>query len=286
MASASVTIADLRQLLAARFPEKTEKPAGLVPTGVRAIDEALGGGLPAGRLTELVAAAPGCGGQLVLAQLLATTRAARQRVALIDGADAFAPEAVSPDTLRHLVWVRCRTLDQTLGVADLLVRDGNYAAVVLDLCGCPERALRRTPATLWHRLHRAAESGGAVLVKAPRPLVPAVPWRLVLAKPLGPAAHRRPQQTLADRIVVEVARGHAEAAGSDSICPVIARPRHSGGAVAIQPLDWSRGTEFAEVLDCFRRRSASYGGQVVVPPGGAPRNDKPGQRDAAEQLAG
>ena len=152
MASASVTIADLRQLLAARFPEKTEKPAGLVPTGVRAIDEALGGGLPAGRLTELVAAAPGCGGQLVLAQLLATTRAARQRVALIDGADAFAPEAVSPDTLRHLVWVRCRTLDQTLGVADLLVRDGNYAAVVLDLCGCPERALRRTPATLWHRL--------------------------------------------------------------------------------------------------------------------------------------
>jgi len=38
-------------------------------------------------LTELVSAAPGTGGQTVFAQLLRTTRAARQRVALIDGAD-------------------------------------------------------------------------------------------------------------------------------------------------------------------------------------------------------
>ena len=212
MASASVTLADLRQLLAARFPEKAGKPAGLVPTGVRAIDEALGGGLPAGRLTELVAAAPGRGGQLVLAQLLATTRAARQRVALIDGADAFAPESVPPDALRHLVWVRCRTLEQALGAADLLVRDGNYAVTVLDLCGCLERALRRTPATLWHRLHRAAENGGAVLVKTPRPLVPAVPWRLVLQTPPGPMDRRLPQEALADRITVEIARGHASEA--------------------------------------------------------------------------
>ena len=135
-------------MLAARFPHAAGKPAGGVPTGVAALDEALGGGLPIGRLTELVVEIPGCGGQSVLAQLLRTTRAARQRVALVDAADSFAPEAFSADALRHLVWVRCANLEQTLAAADLLVRDANYAVVVLDLGGCAERVLRRTPATV------------------------------------------------------------------------------------------------------------------------------------------
>jgi len=209
MSRPPLSVADLRQLLAARFPEKMGKPGGVLPTGVRAVDEALGGGLPAGRLTELVAAVPGSGGQSVLRRLLLSTRAARQRIALVDAADAFAPETVPPDALQHLVWVRCAGLDQTLAVADLLVRDGNYAAVIVDLCGCAERALRRTPATVWHRLHRAAQAGGAVLVKTPHPLVPAVTWRLVLATGHPLAARRLTPDAIADNLTVEIERGHA-----------------------------------------------------------------------------
>jgi hypothetical protein len=195
-------------MLAARFPQATGKPAGGVPTGVRALDEALGGGLPIGRLTELVVEKLGCGGQSVLAQLLRTTRVSRQRVALVDAADSFAPEAFSAAALRHLVWVRCANLEQTLAAADLLVRDANYAVVVLDLCGCAERVLRRTPATLWHRLHRAAQGGGAVLVKTELPLVPAVPWRLVLREPLPLGEQRlRPQAELVGELEVELDRG-------------------------------------------------------------------------------
>jgi hypothetical protein len=184
-----------------------------VPAAVRPIDDALGGGLPAGRLTELVSAVPSGGGQTVVARLLAATRAARQRVALIDGADGFAPETVPADMLRHLVWVRCREPGQALAAADILVRDGNYAAVVLDLRGCAERVLRRTPASAWYRLQRAAEGGSvAVLVQTTSPLVPAVPWRLVLGAPLSLAEADAPREAVADRLAVRTERSHAQAA--------------------------------------------------------------------------
>src|ERR1700749_1804989 len=101
----TATIAELRSLVAARIPS-LRIPEGRCPTGVPAIDEALKGGLPAGRLTELVSKVAGSGGQTVLAQLLATTRAARQRAALVDAADGFAPDSVPRDALRHLVWAR------------------------------------------------------------------------------------------------------------------------------------------------------------------------------------
>ena len=85
------TVSALRLLLAARFPERARRPCGGVSAAVRSIDDALGGGLPAGRLTELVSAVPSGGGQTVVAKLLEATQAARQRMALIDGADGFAP---------------------------------------------------------------------------------------------------------------------------------------------------------------------------------------------------
>ena len=207
------TVSALRSLLAVRFPERPRRPCGGVPAAVRAVDEALGGGLPAGRLTELVSAAPSGGGQTVVARLLEATRAARQRVALIDGADGFAPEAVPAAALHHLVWVRCRGPEQALAAADILVRDGNYAAVVLDLRGCAERTLRRSPACAWYRLQRAAEgAAAAVLVQTTRPLVPAVPSRLVLGEPLSLADAGAPRDEVADRLAVRAERARAPAA--------------------------------------------------------------------------
>jgi len=209
---ASQTVSALRSLLAARFPERTRRPCGGVSAAVRPVDDALGGGLPAGCLTELVSAVPSGGGQTVVARLLAATQAARQRIALVDGSDGFAPEAVPADALRHLIWVRCRAPQEALAVADILVRDGNYAAVVLDLRGCAERLLRRTPASAWYRLQRAAEGGAvAVLVQTQSPLVPAVPWRLVLDTPLSLSDAGVPRQAVADRLAVRTERSHAQA---------------------------------------------------------------------------
>jgi hypothetical protein len=206
------TVSALRSLLAARFPERARRHSDGVPAAVRSIDEALGGGLPAGQLTELVSAAPSSGGQTVIAALLEAAQGARQRVALIDGADGFAPDAVPDDILRHLVWIRCRLPEEAFSVADILVRDGNYAAVILDLRGCAERALRRTPASTWYRLQRAAEGGSvAVLVQTTSPQVPAVPWRLVLDTPLPLADADIPRGTVAGRLAVRAERSHPAA---------------------------------------------------------------------------
>src|SRR6516164_3358947 len=106
-----MTVAELRSLVAARSATRARVSNGVVPTGIPALDEALGGGLPAGQLTELVSATPSSGGQCVLDRLLLATRATRQRVALIDGADGFVPGSLPSDTLRHLVWVRAGGID-------------------------------------------------------------------------------------------------------------------------------------------------------------------------------
>jgi len=204
------TITALRSLVDSRFPASVRKPAGGVRTGVPAIDDALGGGLAAGRLTELVSQEPGTGGQLVLTRLLETTRTERQRVALVDVADGFSPEAVPTDALRHLVWVRPTKLTEALAAADLLVRDGNYAVVVLDLRGIAQRSLLGIPKTQWHRLQRAAESRpAAVLVQTTVGLVPAVPWRLILSTTHGVGVRRVPQGKLLDQLGVQRVRGHA-----------------------------------------------------------------------------
>lgn len=212
MAAAS-TLSALRSLVAARFPATERRPGNCVPTGIAAIDGALGGGLAAGELTEVISGGEGCGGQLLTALLLAGTRAARQRVALVDGADGFSPDAVPADALRHLVWVRARNPGEALAAADVLARDGNYAAIVIDLRGLAEGALRRTPDAVWLRLRRAAESRpAAILVQTEFPLVPAVARRLVLRMPRGLSHRRREQAELAAQATAEMVRGRAAAA--------------------------------------------------------------------------
>jgi RecA/RadA recombinase len=206
------TIAALRSLVTAWTPAPPARKAEGVATGVPALDAALGGGLPRGRVTELVSGEPSSGGELVLGALLASTRAARLRVALVDAADGFAPRNYPADWLRHLVWVRARSLREALGCADVLVRDGNYAVLVLDLRGVPARALRQQPAAAWHRLRLAAEqNAGAVLVQSPAALVPAVPWRLALRAAAGLDDLRRPRAERAAALAVAVERGHARA---------------------------------------------------------------------------
>jgi hypothetical protein len=188
MPAAPEKLAELRQLLAERFPSPPRTAGRVFPTGLSALDEAAGG-LPRGAVTELVCAAPSCGGHLLLGQLLAVTRAARQRVALIDGADSFDPASHAADLLAHLVWIRCAGTAAALQAADLLTRDANLGLVVLDLRRATENELRRTPATQWYRLQRAVEPADlALVVITPRATVPSAQVRFILNTPHPAAA--------------------------------------------------------------------------------------------------
>jgi hypothetical protein len=198
MSAAPEKLAVLRQLLATRFPAEAPAARPALPTGVPAIDETAGGGLPLGALSEIVCAAPSAGSALLVARLLELTRTRRTRVALVDAGDAFDPASHTADTLHHLVWVRCRRTAEALPAADLVVRDANLTLVVLDLRGLPAADLRRTPATTWYRLQRAvAQSGVALVTLTPCVAVASAQLRFVLDRPYDLAALDQPREFLA-----------------------------------------------------------------------------------------
>src|SRR5262252_4265449 len=127
MATATATnnIVDLRRMLAERFPSARLRPAvntEVEPTGVTALDSLLGGGLPKGEVTELLASGAGSGSAQVLHALLRHTAEAGRFLALVDGADSFDVDAAEAFALERLLWVRCRRADEAMKAADLLLR--------------------------------------------------------------------------------------------------------------------------------------------------------------------
>lgn len=214
--SRSTTLVDLRRLLSERFPGARAPAARCVETGLPTLDEQLGGGFACGAFTELVSACPSAGGQLITGALIRATRLARRRLVLLDPGEVFSPDQWEPGLLAHLVWVRGGQLKEFWLVADLLLRDANFAAVVMDLRRLPERELRRTPATTWYRLQRVIEqSEMAVLVHTDFALVPCATRRLVLSQPMTLAALAEERWPLASGLQVrlQLQRSQARVAG-------------------------------------------------------------------------
>jgi len=211
--SAPEKLAALRRLLAASAAPAPD--AGRVlPTGLSGIDDATGG-LPLGAVTEIVCAAPSCGGNLLLGRLLAATRARRERIALVDAGDCFDPESFPADLLAHLVWVRCPgPVARALQAADLLARDANLTLAVLDLRLAPTAELRRTPGPQWYRLQRAVEPAElALIIETPFAVVPCARVRLELAVPHDATALDRARPELAASLSPVLQRHRLRAAG-------------------------------------------------------------------------
>lgn len=191
-------LASLRALIATRFPERNRAFAGVLSTGSEALDEAMGGGLPLGCVSEWVAAAPSSGTQLALTEVICSMREKALRLALVDAADTFAPEELPEICREHVVWVRACGLEAALAAADLLLHDGNLRLVILDVRETPARALQAMAQTLWYRLQRTVEDVGAVLLACtPHPLVPSAAVRISFnARPTDLAERLVPSSTL------------------------------------------------------------------------------------------
>jgi hypothetical protein len=181
-------------------------PAAL-PTGIESIDQGLGGGLPQGAFTELVAPGEGSGSAQFIHSLLRHTASAGRFLTLVDGADSLDIDALEPEALAHLLWVRCRSTAEALQTTDLLLRDRNIALVVLDLKLNPAHELLRIPGTLWYRLSRLMEQhGGTVLVITPQPLVAGAAARIVSRTRLDHRDLERSPDTLDLRFETEQRR--------------------------------------------------------------------------------
>src|SRR5271168_1904755 len=112
--------AQIEAALAQRIPSAlTPQPRAIRPkaaTGIDAIDELLGGGLPIGAISEIVG--PECSGRttLALAFLAGITRQGKV-CAWVDVSDSLHPEsaAAAGVNLDRLLWVRC---GHTIGPAN------------------------------------------------------------------------------------------------------------------------------------------------------------------------
>jgi hypothetical protein len=151
------SIIDLRQLLAERFPQTLVPAADRLATGLSTIDKAIGG-LPKNAITELSSPNPSAGSALLLYALLHHAHRAGYFLALVDGQDSFDPQSVGPAPLRNLLWLRCHKAFEAVQAVDLLLRDGNFPLVVLDLVLNAAEELRKIPQTNWYRLQRLVEA--------------------------------------------------------------------------------------------------------------------------------
>jgi len=155
-------IVDLRKVLAERFPHTPVPPATRrLITGLSFLDQVIGGGLPKGAITELISAQISAGSASLIHALLQAAHRNRYFLALIDGRDSFDPSASGRPgngCLSYLLWVRCTKALEAIKAADLLLRDGNFPLVVVDLVLNAPEELRKIPQTNWYRLQRLVES--------------------------------------------------------------------------------------------------------------------------------
>jgi len=154
--AASAEIIDLRKLLAERFPHPAVSRTTRLFTGLPFLDQS-GGGLPRGAITELISPRTDAGSASLIHALIDSGYRDNYFLALIDGRDSFDPCGLDNTLLRHLFWVRCSKAFEAIKAADLLLRDGNFPLVIVDLVLNAPEELRKIRQTTWYRLQRLVE---------------------------------------------------------------------------------------------------------------------------------
>jgi hypothetical protein len=138
----------------ARFEVARALP--VISLGLGALDEALGGGLPRGRIVE-VCGPRGSGRLSLAASALRAAQAQGELVSFVDVADAFDPKSAELD-LERLLWVRPKSAADGLLSIDRILDAGGFGAAVLYLGNA-----RLSPAA-GPRLQRRAESAKCALL--------------------------------------------------------------------------------------------------------------------------
>ena len=205
--AATDKIIHLRQLLAERFPQISAAVDERLPTGVPAMDDATGGGLPKSAITELTSPNFSAGSALFTHALLQNAHRRGFFLALVDGRDSFDPQTAGPTVLRNLLWIRCTVAGDAVKAADFLLRDGNFPLVVLDLVLNPPEELRKIPQSNWYRLQRLVEAAPtAFLVLTRQSIISSAQLKLSLAN----AWHLRDldETGLTSRLQIQVNRVH------------------------------------------------------------------------------
>jgi len=206
----SEKIVDLRNLLANRFPHAPKSVETTFVTGVTVFDQAVGGGLPKGAITELVAPRRTAGTASLVYAFMESAYHDKHFVALVDGSNCFDPCGLDNSILRQLLWVRCAKTLEAVKAADLLLRDGNFPLLIVDLILNSPEELRKIPQTTWYRLQRLAELvSTACMVITRYDMVSSAQLKLVLENSRN--LERLEKDDAISRLKVAVKRSHLNA---------------------------------------------------------------------------
>jgi hypothetical protein len=147
------------------------QPPEIVATGIAAFDRE-SGGLPKNSLIQICAPSGVTSGRtLLLLSALAQVTGKGQFCALVDAADSFDPESAAAMgvCLSRLLWVRCKehgmkAVEQSFKSADILIQNGGFGLIAIDLGSADEKLIRKIPLTTWFRFARVMETLPASLV--------------------------------------------------------------------------------------------------------------------------
>jgi hypothetical protein len=160
MSAAAALLDRLGRPGAVRLGATAPVPLLRLATGLPALDAALEGGLPRGRVTELVG--PRSAGRTALAsRIAASATRSGETIAWVDPEDALDPEAAGAAGVRltRTLWARPRDVPDALRATEILLGAGGFGLVVLDL-----ESVHSARAPVWTRLARAAERTGSTLL--------------------------------------------------------------------------------------------------------------------------
>jgi len=141
------------------------------PTGILAIDQETGG-VPKGALTQICASAGITSGRTtLLLSLLAQVTSKEQFCALVDASDCFDPESADAVgvCLSRMLWARCiergmKAVEQAFKATDILIQNGGFGVIAIDLGNVDEKLIRKIPLTTWFRFARVMEALPTALV--------------------------------------------------------------------------------------------------------------------------
>ena len=169
------SIANIRSQVEGRIPGALTVYERSTPevfsTGIPSLDREMGG-VPKGALTQICAPAGVTSGRTtLLLSLLAQVTGKEQFCALVDASDCFDPESADAVgvCLSRLLWVRCidrgmKAVEQAFKAADILIQNGGFGVIAIDLGNVEEKLVRKIPLTTWFRFARVMEALPTALV--------------------------------------------------------------------------------------------------------------------------
>lgn len=171
MASIAVIRSQVERRIPGALTVYERQKLDVFPTGIAAVDGEAGG-IPKGSLTQLCAPAGVTSGRTtLLLSLLAQVTGKEQFSAVVDASDSFDPESADAFgvCLSRLLWVRCiehgmKAVEQAFKAADILIQNGGFGVIAIDLGNVDERLIRKIPLTTWFRFARVMEALPTALV--------------------------------------------------------------------------------------------------------------------------